>query len=340
MTGGTNKTILITGGAGFIGSFTAKFCAEAGFQVVVLDNLVTGRSDRARWGRFHRADIRDVELVRHILRTHRVSAVIHLAASTQVAESILNPAEYFSNNVDGVVALLDAMVAENVLRVVFASSCSVYGNTASAWIDEAHETHPVSPYGESKLLAESALQRCEAEYGLKSVSLRYFNVAGGDSEAGLGEHPDRSSRIIPRTFLAAEHGGAPLRIFGSSYDTRDGTAVRDYVHVSDIARANLLATEYLLANRPSTTLNIGAGTGSSVTQIVDEMARVLGKAVPVLPGDPRPGDPPYAVSDPSRANEVLGWLPYHSSLKEIVASAASYYRSIAAQSATAVPRTV
>jgi len=314
-------SILITGGAGFIGSFTAKRCAEAGREPVVLDNLVTGRIERARWGQFHQCDVRDVPAVRAIIRSHAVTAVVHLAASAHVGESIDNPAQYYSNNVAGTLALLDAMHAENVRHIVFASSCSVYGNAGSLSLKEDDDPRPVSPYGESKLIAERALAWYVRAYGFRSISLRYFNVAGADSESDLGEDLQTSLRIIPRAIQAARADHGSFDIFGTDFDTIDGTAVRDYIHVRDVAEANLRAIEYLESGRPSTVMNLGTGTGLSVRQIVDEVGKVLGRPVPVRECPRRPGDVPCAVADPSRAAAVLGWQPLRSALSDIVGSA-------------------
>jgi UDP-arabinose 4-epimerase len=320
-------SILITGGAGFIGSFTARLCAEAGYEVVVLDNLATGRSDQARWGWFEHADIRDVDTIVQVIRARGVTTVVHLAASAHVGESIANPAEYYSNNVSGTFALFQAMLASKVRRIVFASSCSVYGNTSSTRIGEDHAAHPASPYGESKLIMERALHRYEHAYGFQSVSLRYFNVAGADAEANLGEDPETSSRIVPRAFQAAIGRGGPFKIFGTRFESADGTAVRDYVHVRDIAMSNLLAVRHLEAERPSAVLNVGTGIGVSVNQIVNEVGNILGRTIPVRENPPRLGDPPHAVADASRAKEVLGWQPAQSSLAEIVRSAVDCYRA-------------
>ncbi len=314
-------SILITGGAGFIGSFTAKRFCEAGREPVVLDNLSNGRIDRTRWGRFYHGDVRDVPAVRALIRAHHVSAVVHLAASAQVGESLDHPAPYYSNNVAGTLALLEAMHAEDVRSIVFASSCSVYGDAASLRLSEMEEARPMSPYGESKLIAERALSWYARAYSLRSISLRYFNVAGGQADCNLGEDFEKSLRILPQAIQAAcnEQGG--FHIFGTDFDTVDGTAVRDYIHVRDVADANLRAIEYLEADRPSTIANVGTGNGVSVRQIVDEVGRLLGRPVPVRECPRRPGDVPCAVADPSRASSLLNWRPVRSSLSEIVESA-------------------
>jgi UDP-glucose-4-epimerase GalE len=326
-------SILITGGAGFIGSATAKICAEAGRRVTVLDNLSTGRMDRVRWGDFCLGDIRNVQAVREVLRLNGVTTVVHLAAHANVGESIAKPAEYYSNNVSGTTALLEAMLAENVRRVVFASSCSVYGNTASLQLREDHDVHPVSPYGESKMIGERMLDWYGHAYGLQAIKLRYFNVAGADPEAGLGEDIESSLRIVPRALHAALRN-VPLQLFGTDFDTVDGTAVRDYVHVRDVADANLRAIEYLESGRPNAVMNLGTGHGVSVRQIGAEVGRMLGKPLQLQAHTRREGDVPYAVSDAARAVELLGWRPASSTLAEIVDSVVRYCQRPAAGPAT------
>ena len=303
-------SVLITGGAGFIGSFTAKRFAEAGRQVIVVDNLSTGSDDRARWGHFYRGDIRDTAGIREIIRCHGVTAVVHLGAGAHVGESIANPAHYYSNNVSGTIALLDAMLAEDVRQLVFASSCSVYGNAVSLRIREDHTAHPVSPYGESKLVAERAIEWYGRAYRLRWMALRYFNVAGADAQSNLGEDPDTSERIVPRAW-AAVRANTGFNIYGTDFDTPDGTCVRDYVHVRDIANANLQAVDYLETGRPAAVVNLGTGIGLSVRQIVDEVASSLARPVLARNCDRRPGDVPYAVADVSLARQVLSWEPEH-----------------------------
>jgi UDP-glucose-4-epimerase GalE len=316
-------SILITGGAGFIGSATAKVCAQAGRRVTVLDNLSTGRMDRVRWGAFCLGDIRNVEAVREVLRLNGVTTVVHLAAYANVGESIAKPAEYYSNNVSGTTALLEAMLAENVRRIVFASSCSVYGNTASLRLREDHDVQPMSPYGESKMIGERMLDWYGHAYGLQAIKLRYFNVAGADPEAGLGEDVETSLRIVPRALKAALRD-VPLQLFGTDFDTVDGTAVRDYVHVRDVADANLRAIEYLEGDRPNAVMNLGTGRGVSVRQIGAEVGQALGKPLQLQPHPRREGDVPYAVADAARAGELLGWRAAFSSLAEIVDSAVKH----------------
>lgn len=311
-------SILITGGAGYIGRHTAKALVEAGLEPVVLDNLTTGRLDETGFGPFVEGDIANVGLVRSILRQHGVTAVIHLAASAHVGDSMARPDAYYRNNVSGTAALLEAMCAENVTRLVFASSCSVYGNSASTAAHEDEPVVPMSPYGESKLVTERALPWYERAFELQWVALRYFNVAG--AEGSMGEDVAGCRRIVPRTVHAAVGGGSALGVFGTEFETPDGSAVRDYVHVSDVAQANLLALRYVEQGGKPAVVNIAAGMGVSVLQIISEVGRQTGQAVPHELQAARAGDPGCAIADISRAKKLLGWAPKASGLEAVVAS--------------------
>jgi UDP-arabinose 4-epimerase len=317
-----SMSILVTGAAGFVGSHSAKVLAEAGISVVALDNLATGQRENARWGSFVQGDISDVGQVRHIIRGHSVQAVLHLAAFAHVGESMVRPAAYFSNNVSGTHALLEAMVSEGVRQIVFASSCSVYGNANSSRVREDEAVHPLSPYGESKLSIERALPWYERAHGMHWLALRYFNVAG--SEINLAEPPS-SARIIPRTIHAVLGEGPPVQLFGTRYATPDGTAVRDFVHVSDVAQANLLALRYVAAGKPGAVVNIGSGVGISVREIIDTVGSITGRPVPIREGPPQPGDAASAISDPAKARKLLGWTPSRSDLNRIVGDAVASY---------------
>jgi len=311
-------SILITGGAGFIGRHTAKLIHGAGLDVVILDNLSTGRREEPEWGPFVEGDIADVGLVRRVIREHGVTAVVHLAASAHVGDSMARPDAYYANNVCATRSLLEAMIAEGVLQLVFASSCSVYGDAASSAAHEDEPVIPMSPYGESKLVTERALPWYERAYGLRWVALRYFNVAG--AEGAMGEELAGCRRIVPRTVHAATGGGAQLQVFGTSFETPDGSAVRDYVHVSDVAQANLRALGYVEQGKPAAVMNIGAGVGVSVLEIIEEVGKQCGHLVPHHIQAARLGDPGCAISDTSRARELLGWKPAVSGLDSIVGS--------------------
>ena len=311
-------SILITGGAGFVGRHTAKLLCASGLEPVVFDNLTTGRRDEIDWGPFIEGDIADVSLVRKVLREHAVTAVIHLAASANVGDSMARPDAYYRNNVCGTASLLEAMSGEGVKKLVFASSCSVYGNSASMAAHEDEPVIPMSPYGESKLVTERALPWYQLAFGLQWVALRYFNVAG--AEDAMGEDLAGCRRIIPRTVHAAVGAGPALGVFGTDFDTPDGSAVRDYVHVSDVANANLKALRYVEQGKPPSVMNIAAGVGTSVLQIIDEVARQSGHPVPHGFEAARGGDPGCAIADISRARRELGWEPTVSVLEQIVGS--------------------
>lgn len=317
-------SILITGGAGFIGSHTARLFSKDGLEVVVLDNLTTGVRESVRWGTFVQGDLEDKELIRRVIRQHAVTAVIHLAASARTNESMREPREYFANNVSCSISLLDAMVSEGVLQFVFASSCSVYGDSAFHSADEHEGVAPVSPYGESKLAIERFLPWYERAYGMRWVALRYFNVAGAEAE--LGEDILTSVRIIPRVVRAGIAGDPPLRVFGTTFPTFDGSAVRDYVHVSDIANANLRALRFVKQAGQGAVINIGSGIGTSVLQIISEVSLQTGVDVSFIPSPASPGDPACAISDAAKARTLIGWAPAHSTLDCIVASVIQSHR--------------
>lgn len=315
-----NMSIMITGGAGYIGCHTAKRLSELGREVIVLDNLSTGRRENVRWGDFVKGEISDKLLVCKILRDHRVTAVVHLAASAHVGESIERPDLYFENNTFATKVILDAMREEGVKRFVFASSCSVYGNAVSETVGEEEAVAPVSPYGESKLAVERMLPWYGRAWGLEWIALRYFNVAGAVDD--LGEDIALSKRIIPRTLHAVLASTHTLRVYGTAFGTGDGSAVRDYVHVGDIARANTCALRWLEAGNSGATINIGAGKGTSVLEIISAIERETGKKVPCELHPARSGDPGHVIADSNRARRVLGWEPQDSEIQNIIASLA------------------
>ena len=314
-------SILITGGAGFIGSHTAKLFTDSGFEVVVLDNFSTGQRENARWGVVVEGNCADTTLVSAILRKYSVKTVLHLAASAHVGESMASPDAYFANNVCGTLKLLDAMIAEDVMQFVFASSCSVYGNSPIACAREDDLISPVSPYGESKLQTERTLPWYQQAYGLKWAALRYFNVAG--AAEGLGEEIFGSVRIIPRVVRSAVGSGPVLEVFGTSFPTEDGSVIRDFVHIDDVTRANLKALKFVQGGPAGEVINIGSGEGVSVLQIIKAVSRKLGRDIPYCPRPARPGDPACAISNISKAEKLLGWTPVASSLENIVASVIS-----------------
>jgi UDP-glucose 4-epimerase len=319
-------SILITGGTGFIGRFTARRLIDSGRRVVLVGSPGSQALHMSILPAVnYPTGIHNVEQMRSVFRVHSVDTVIHLAGSSRVPESVLNPASCFTTNVSGSLALLEAMAAEKVKRIIFASSGAVYGNACSTRIAESCDTIPVSPYADSKLMVERALKWYEGAYGITSVCFRYFNVAGASVLDQLGEDPNESVRIIPMLFRAARTT-SPFTIFGREYPTPDGTAIRDYVHVGDVATANVRAVDYLSSGKPSTVINIGSGTGSSVLQVIKAVSTALGCTIPTKLGVPHPELPACAIADVSHAHEVLGWTPRRSSLEHIVSSAICYYR--------------
>jgi UDP-glucose-4-epimerase GalE len=313
-------SVLITGGAGYIGSHVAKALAAAGRAVVVVDNLTSGHREAVRWGELVVADIHDVARVRDTIRRHRVSAVMHFAASLLVGESVTDPIGYYANNVGGTLAVLEAMVGEAVSRFVLSSTAAVYGEPIETPITESHPTCPINPYGETKLAVERALGHFERAYGIRSIALRYFNAAGSDPDVELGEEHRPEVHLIPRAIEAAL-GGPALQIFGNDYTTPDGTCLRDYIHVSDLARAHLLALEHLEAGGASRVYNLGIGKPFSVQDVIRSVERVSGRRVPVEWVPRRPGDPGILFASSARAQAELGWRPALVELDAIVNTA-------------------
>jgi len=318
--------VLVTGGAGYIGSHAVKALTEAGLDVVVLDSLVAGHRDAIQGVPFVEADIADTDVVRDTIRRHRVTAVMHFAAFLSVGESVTAPARYYGNNVGKTLALLDAVVEESVTRFVFSSTAAVYGHPAHSPIREEHPTRPINPYGETKLTIERALSYYAIAYGLRSVSLRYFNAAGADPSGRIGEDHDPEIHIIPRALAAAERNET-LEIYGTDYPTRDGTCERDYVHVCDLADAHLLALARLEKEVLASAYNLGNGQGYSVKEVVAAAERVTGLAVQKMITGRRPGDPAILLASSEKARTELAWTPRFEDLDAIVKTAWDWHRS-------------
>ena len=319
--GNSGRGVLVTGGAGYIGSHTCKALAAAGYSPVALDNLVHGHRWAVRWGPFEQADLADREAIERVLRRHDIGAVIHFAAYAYVGESMADPGKYFRNNVAHTLNLLEAMRAVGVGRIVFSSTCATYGMPEAVPIAEGERQLPVNPYGESKLFIERALYWHGAAHGLRWTALRYFNAAGADPDGEIGEDHDPETHLIPLAIETALGRRRELQVLGTDYPTPDGTAVRDYVHVTDLADAHVRALRHLEGEGPSGALNLGTGRGHSVREVIAMVERVSGRKVSARNAPRRAGDPPVLVAAPGRARELLGWEPRWSSLETIVQTA-------------------
>ncbi len=329
--------VLVTGGAGYIGSHTAKALARAGHEPVVFDDLRTGHRSSVKWGQFVHGDLAEPGAIAGALEDHGIEAVIHFAGSAYVGESTQNPRAYFRNNLVNSLALLDAMLDVRIKTIVFSSSCTVYGVPGSTPISETHAQRPVSPYGESKLAVERILQWYGRAYGLKWIALRYFNAAGADLEGDLGEDHDPETHLIPLTILSGMGRRPPIEILGTDYETVDGTAVRDYVHVNDLADAHVRAIAYLRDGGASQAMNLGTGVGHSVREVLKEVEKVGGRPVPFVDSLRREGDVPLLVADTALARRELGWIPVHSDLATIVRSAWAWHLAGAPDRAAVLP---
>lgn len=322
--------VLVTGGAGFIGSHTAKALAHAGLEPVVIDDLSNGHRAAARWGPFVHGDVGNRDLLRQVMTEHRVEGVIHFAAHAYVGESVYEPRMYFQNNVANTLALLDAMMDAGVERIVFSSTCATYGLPESLPIGEDHPQRPINPYGDSKLFIERVLHAYGHAYGLRWITLRYFNAAGADPDGELGEDHDPETHLIPLVIHAALGQRPWFDVFGTNYQTPDGTAIRDFVHVTDLADAHVRALRHLRDGGDSVALNLGTGAGHSVRDVIATVERVGRRSVPVREAPRRRGDPPALVADARRAQSVLGWQPRYADLEVIVRTAWDWQSNVLA----------
>jgi len=319
--------ILVTGGAGYIGSHTAKLVAQAGHAPVVLDNMSFGHEWAVKWGPLEKGDLADQNFTRDVLVRHKIDSVIHFAASAFVGESVTDPQKYFRNNVVNTLNLLDAMIEVGVKSIVFSSTCATYGVPQKTPIEESHPQAPVNPYGESKLFVEKMLKWYGGAYGLRWAALRYFNAAGADVDGEIGEDHNPETHLIPLVIAAAMGKLPHVEIFGTDYPTADGTAVRDYIHVNDLAHAHLRALKHLNAGGENLALNLGTGTGQSVRQVIAAVERVSKKQVPVKLTGRRAGDPPALVANPRKAAAILGWRAQYNDIDVIVEHAWRWHSS-------------
>lgn len=319
------RAILVTGGAGFIGSHACKALRQAGYLPVTVDNLSNGHADAVKYGPLLRGDVRDSAFIATSLRAYRCQAVIHFAASAYVGESMRDPGLYYDNNVGGMTGLLQGCAQAGVTRVVFSSSCATYGSPERLPIREDTPQRPINPYGRTKLIGEWMLADHAAAHALRYVALRYFNAAGADPAGELGERHAPETHLIPLALLAASGQGDPLRVFGQDYPTPDGTCIRDYIHVQDLARAHVLALRHLLEGGDSLALNLGTGRGLSIRDILDGIHALTGRKVPVSWDPRRDGDPAELVADPRAAEQRLGFRAERSDLAQLLGDAAPWF---------------
>ena len=319
---------MVTGGAGYIGAHACKALAGAGYTPITYDNLVYGHAQSVKWGPLEEGDIGDSRRLVTVLQKYKPSAVMHFAAYAYVGESVENPAKYYRNNVAGTLALLESMRKCGINQIIFSSTCATYGMPEQIPIGEDHPQYPINPYGRSKLMIEWMLKDFDAAYDLKFIALRYFNAAGADPDAEIGEDHSPETHLIPLILDAALEKRDHLEIFGTDYDTPDGTCIRDYIHVSDLADAHLLALEYLRGGGESDAFNLGNGNGFSVRQVIDSAAKVTGCDIPYLDSDRRPGDPPVLIGDSEKIRQVLGWNPVQNQLETIIETAWQWQKKI------------
>lgn len=315
------RTVLVTGGAGYVGSHCCRAFAEAGWRVVVFDNLSRGWREFVRWGELIEGDLMDAGSIGAAMAQVKPDLVAHFAALSYVGESVTDPALYYANNVTGTLHLLEAIRAAGVAKILFSSTCATYGVPSAIPIDESHPQAPINPYGRSKLMVETIMADYSAAYGIAHVALRYFNAAGADASGQIGERHEPETHVIPLAIEAAMTGQDTFRIFGDDFDTRDGTAVRDYIHVSDLADAHLKALDYLQAGGASDVFNLGTGVGTTVAEIAAAVERCSGRPLKRIVTGRRAGDPPALVAAADKAREVLGWVPTRSDIDNIIRTA-------------------
>lgn len=316
-----NETILVVGGAGYIGSHMVIDLLQTGREVVILDDLSTGHPELVTGGRFIEGGLGDAALLDRIFSNNRIDAVMHFAAFSLVGESVVEPLKYYRNNVAATAELLHAMVRHNVKRFIFSSTAAVYGEPLDIPITEDHPCNPTNPYGASKIAVERMLQDCESAYGLRYTSLRYFNAAGAHESGQIGERHQPETHLIPLILKVASNENKNIKIFGTDYPTKDGTCVRDYIHVSDLTQAHLLSLNALMTENNSAIYNLGNSRGYSVREVIEVARKVAGHPIPVVETDRRPGDPATLVASSDKIKTELGWKPQYENLEKIVHTA-------------------
>ncbi len=321
----SQKYILVTGGAGYIGSHTNKLLSNAGYNTIIFDNLVYGHREFVKWGTFEQGDLLDKNSLRSIFPKYKIDAVVHFAAYAYVGESVGNPQKYYQNNVVGTLNLLDTMLEFGVKKIVFSSTCATYGIPESLPITEEHPQNPINPYGKTKFMIEQILKDYDLAYGLKYVALRYFNASGADFDGELGELHDPETHLIPLAIKAAYESDYVLTVFGDDYDTYDGTCIRDYIHVYDLALAHKLALEYLGSGGSSECFNLGNSVGFSVRDVINEIEKLSGQKVKYKIGSRRAGDPEILIGSYEKIMKKLQWKPTYSDIKNIISSGLRWY---------------
>lgn len=318
--------ILVCGGAGYIGSHMVKLLSESGHSVTTFDNLSTGHRVAVKWGDFVEGDLLNPADLEKLFAENDFDAVMHFSARSLVGESVAEPELYYRNNVVGTFNLLEAMRATGVNKFVFSSTAATFGYPVRDAIDEEHPQNPINPYGQTKLAVEKMLEDYAPAYGLRSVSLRYFNAAGADPEGEIGEAHDPETHLIPNVLKAALDSSRRLKVFGNDYTTRDGTCVRDYIHILDLCRAHLLALEFIEGEGGAHGFNLGNGQGFSILEVIHAAREVTGREIPFDMAERRAGDPPVLVANSERARQVLGWSPQYTDIKSIIKTAWDWHR--------------
>ncbi|MEF3279917.1 MAG: UDP-glucose 4-epimerase GalE [Elusimicrobiota bacterium] len=318
--------ILITGGAGYIGSQVNKILNEKGYETIVIDNLTYGHREFVKWGKFYEVDLNNRNDIDKIFKENKIKAVMHFAAYTYVGESVKDPSKYYNNNLINTINLLDAMVKNKVNKFIFSSTCATYGIPFEIPITENHPQNPINPYGKTKLMIEKILDDYEKAYGLKYINLRYFNAAGADPAAEIGEWHIPETHLIPLAIYNALRITDKIIVFGNDYPTKDGSCIRDYIHVYDLAMAHLLALEYLFENNKSDAFNLGNGQGFSVIEVLKSIEKISSKKLNIVYGDRREGDPAVLVGSSDKIKKILNWSPKFCDLDIIVKTALNWHK--------------
>ena len=328
MLGEQKYMILIVGGAGYIGSHTNKALTESGYETIVLDNLSYGHKEAVKWGKFEQCDLKDIDALDKVFTKYDITAVMHFSSFIEVGESVENPEKYYTNNEVNTMNLLKVMLTHNVKKFIFSSTCATYGVPQKIPLVEDHPQNPINPYGRTKLMVEQILKDYDKAYGLKSVILRYFNASGADKSGEIGEAHNPESHLIPLILDAAIGKREDIKIFGTDYETEDGTCIRDYIHVTDLADAHILALKYLDEGNDSNEFNLGNGKGFSVREVIESVKKVTGRDFKVVETSRRPGDPAILIGSSQKAKEILKWDPQYVEIDKIVDSAWNWHKKL------------